>query len=222
MKKSFIIGFSALIAVAAAHAAEDTGRPLALAQSNAPALVDEVRTSPYPGQPNYRPLRFLLGLGLTFGGDTLATVKYTDGSTDNVKAGGDVLFYGGADYRFNDFFSLEGNVGYHLASTKLARNGEATFKRVPVEFLLHYYLNESVRFGAGARFVNNPEVKIDIRNSTNIRQSFSNTVGQVIEAEYLTQHYGIKLRYVAEKYKIEGTPVSINGNHVGVLTSFYF
>ncbi len=223
MKKIFLNGFVALIAAAAAasvHAAEDPGRPLVVAQSNV-QVVEEVRNQPNP-YPNYKPLRFLMGLGLTVGGDTLATVQYSDGSTDKLKAGGDVLFYAGADYRFNDFFSLEGNVGYHLASTKLARNGEATFKRVPVEFLLHYYVNENLRFGAGARFVNSPEVKIDFSNSTNIRQSFSSTVGQVIEAEYLAQPFGIKLRYVTEKYKIDNTPVSIDGNHVGLLVSYYF
>ena len=44
------------------------------------------------------PLRFLLGLGLTAGGDKLVTVSYTDGSTDSISAGGGLLFYGGMDY----------------------------------------------------------------------------------------------------------------------------
>ncbi len=221
MHKTWLIGFLGSIAAASACAGESASSPLVVAQNNSQVVVEESRNPGYP-YPNYKPLRFLVGLGLTAGGDTLATVQYSDGGTDKLKAGGDVLFYAGADYRFNDFFSLEGNVGYHLASTRLARNGDATFKRVPVEFLLHYYVSETVRFGAGARFVNSPEVKIDFSNSPYVRQSFSSTVGQVIEAEYLAQPFGLKLRYVNEKYKIDHTPVSIDVSHVGFLASYYF
>ena len=38
------------------------------------------------------PLHFLAGLGVSGGGDDLATARYTNGSSDNIKAGGGVYF----------------------------------------------------------------------------------------------------------------------------------
>ncbi len=223
MKFSIAIGLLAWLASTAVQAADAQIGPRMIAQNNtSPREADETGMVSFPERSYYRPLRGLIGLGLTVGGDTLATVQYTDSSTDKVKAGGDVLFYGGADYRFDDFFSLQGTVGYHVASTRLAKNGEATFTRVPVEFMLYYHLNPVVRIGAGARFVGSPKVKIDIANSTNIGRTFADTVGQVIEAEYMVQQFGLKLRYVTEKYKIDGSSSSINGNHIGLLGSLYF
>jgi hypothetical protein len=169
-----------------------------------------------------KPLRFLLGLGVTFGGDTLATASYTNGSSQNITAGGGMMLYGGMDYRLNDAISLQGTLGYHFDDTKAATNGSLKFTRIPLDLLAYYHVNDNIRIGGGVRYVNSPELK-GSGVASGINGSFDNTVGLVIEGEYLfKQRFGIKLRHVSENYRSSGSSVSINGSHFGVLASFYF
>src|SRR5689334_21953058 len=82
-----------------------------------------------PASPS--PARFLLGMGLSGGGDGLANVLYTDGRTATLHAGGLVYFSAGVDYRFTPEFSLQGTVNYHVDRAN-ARNGDIKFERFPV------------------------------------------------------------------------------------------
>jgi hypothetical protein len=170
-------------------------------------------------QAQERAVRGVLGLGLTGGGDTLATVVYTDGSSDNIKAGGLVHLFGGAEFRVGPQFTLQATVGYHLDETTGASDGSLRFSRYPIELLGHYEVAPNFRFGGGARFVNN--AKIDSRGVlSGARVEFDSTVGAVIEGEYLvTPNIGLKVRYVSEKYKVNGT--STDGNHGGFYFSWY-
>lgn len=170
-------------------------------------------------QAQERNVRGVLGIGLTGGGDTLATVTYTDGSTDNIKAGGLVHVFGGAEFLVAPQFTVQATVGYHLDETSGASNGSLRFSRYPIEVLGHFRVAPQVRLGAGARFVNN--AKIDSRGVlSGARVDFDSTVGGVFEGEWLvTPNIGLKLRYVSEKYKAGG--VSVDGNHGGFYFSWY-
>ncbi|HKX45042.1 MAG TPA: outer membrane beta-barrel protein [Burkholderiaceae bacterium] len=166
--------------------------------------------------------KFLLGAGLTFGGDTLITVPFTDGSHDDIKAGGLVHLYGGGEYQFNDKFALQGTVGYHINDTRAASNGSVRFTRVPVDVLGLYSVTDKVRLGAGAQFVSGAELK-GSGVADNVSQKYDSTVGAIVEGEYLfTPHLGLKLRYVAEKYKPRDGGEKIDGSYGGVLFSYYF
>jgi opacity protein-like surface antigen len=168
------------------------------------------------------PFKFLLGAGLTFGGDTLITVPFTDGSTDSIKAGGLVHLYGGGEYRFGDQFAVQATVGYHINDTKAASNGSVRFTRIPVDLLALYSVTEKVRLGGGAQFVSGPELK-GSGVASNVSQKYDSTTGVIVEGEYLfTPHTGLKLRYVAEKFKPEGGGAKIDGSHVGLMFSYYF
>ncbi|HEY9028402.1 MAG TPA: outer membrane beta-barrel protein [Burkholderiaceae bacterium] len=168
------------------------------------------------------PFKFLLGAGLTFGGDTLITVPFTDGSHDDIKAGGLVQLYGGGEYQFNDKFALQATVGYHVNDTRAASNGSVRFTRIPVDVLGLYSITDKVRLGAGAQFVSGAELK-GSGAADNVSQKYDSTVGAIVEGEYLfTPHLGLKLRYVAEKYKPRDGGEKIDGSHGGVLFSYYF
>ena len=168
------------------------------------------------------PFKFLLGAGLTFGGDTLITVPFTDGSSDDIKAGGLIHLYGGGEYRFSDVFALQATIGYHINDTKAASNGSVRFTRIPVDLLGLYSLTDKVRIGGGAQFVSGPELK-GSGVASNVNQKFDSTTGVVVEGEYLfTPHTGLKLRYVSEKFTPEGGGEKIDGSHVGVMFSYYF
>lgn len=163
----------------------------------------------------------VLGLGLTFGGETLATVHFTDGSTQDVKSGGLVHFYGGYEYRLDNRVSVQATVGYHVDDVS-AKNGSLKFSRYPLEILGYYGLTDSLRFGGGFRYAMNPKITSSGAASVG-NYDFENAAGLVVEAEYLfTPQVGVKLRGVSEKYKFKGTSTSVSGNHGGIYASYYF
>jgi opacity protein-like surface antigen len=168
------------------------------------------------------PFHFLLGAGLTYGGDTLITVPFTDGSSDSIKAGGLIQLYGGGEYRFNEQFALQATVGYHINDTRAASNGSVRFTRVPVDLLALYSVTEKVRLGAGAQFVSSPELK-GSGVASNVSQKYDSTTGAIVEGEYLfTPHIGLKLRYVSEKFTPSNGGAKVDGSHAGVMFSYYF
>ncbi len=170
-------------------------------------------------QAQERTVRGVLGMGLTGGGDTLATVVYTDGSTDSIKSGGLVHVFGGAEFRLGQQVTMQATVGYHIDETTGASDGSLRFSRYPIELLAHYHVAPNFKLGGGARFVNN--AKIDSRGVlSGARVEFDNTVGAVIEGEWMvTPTIGLKLRYVSEKYEASG--VSVDANHGGFYFSWY-
>ena len=168
-----------------------------------------------------KPLHIVLGGGATSGGDTLATFAYTDGSTDTLKAGSGLLFHAGLDYRLSDRASLQGTLGYHFDSTKYAKNGSATFSRIPLDLLAYYHVSDAFRIGGGPRMVFGSKLK-GSGVVSGINSSFDNTIGVVIEGEYrVIPMLGIKIRHVTEKYRQSGSPTDFDGSHFGILVNFY-
>lgn len=165
--------------------------------------------------------RGVFGIGLTTGGDTLASVVFTDGSTQDIKAGGLVHLFGGVEFRASQQVTMQVNVGYQVDDTGGASNGSLRFSRYPIEALVHYQLNPNFRLGGGARFVNSPKVAgSGVLSGINLE--FDNTTGVVVEGEYLvTPSIGLKLRAVSEKYKPAAGGPSADGNHVGFYFSWY-
>ena len=178
-------------------------------------------------------LYFLVGTGLTFGGDKLATVTYEDLGDYDLRAGGLVAFTAGVDFRVNPQFSLQSTVSYHVNSAN-ASNGDLKFQRFPIELLAYYHPSPKWRVGGGVRYVSSPELNGKGYGAGEDTE-YDNTVGAVIETEYLvSQNFGVKVRFVSEKYKskreeyrtgghtfyIGGNEYS--GNHVGIFGNFYF
>lgn len=194
----------------------------ALGLSEAP-LSEQAPAAVAAAVDNINPLRFLVGLGLTFGGDDLLTIIYTDGATATVKAGGGFMIYAGAEYRLNENVSLQATLGYHDDSIT-AKNAEASFSRIPLEFMGYFHVNDAIRLGAGTRFVSSPKLTASGGvPPRNINQSFDSTIGLVIEGEWLIgPRFGLKLRNVSEKYKAQGFAGTVSGNHTGIMGNFYF
>lgn len=166
-----------------------------------------------------RAVRGLLGIGVTGGGDSLATVAFTNGTTEDIRAGGLVHVYGGAEFRLGTQVTLQTTIGYHVDDTSSASNGSLRFSRYPAELLVHYQIDNHVRLGGGVRYISS--AKIDGRGVlAGNRVDFDSTVGAVIEGEYLvTPNIGLKLRFVNEKYEVNG--VSADGKHGGFYFTWY-
>lgn len=166
------------------------------------------------------PVRFLAGLGFSAGGDDLATAKYTNGSSQTIKAGGGFYFTAGADYRLSEEFSVQGTLNFHVDDTR-ATNGSITFKRFPVEVLGYYHVNDAWRVGGGLRYVSGAKLSSS-GAADGIDAKFDNTVSAVAEVEYFWMpKFGMKMRYVKETFKAPGIP-DVKGNHFGISGNYYF
>ena len=216
MKQQSLFAILLLATMTSAYAAEES-QPTLEQGGVTPVIADSAKQI----AAKKKPLSIVLGVGVTFGGDTLGTAVYADGSTDSIKAGSGLLLHTGLDYRLNEAISLQGTLGYHFDTTMAASNGSATFSRIPLDLLAYYHVSDSFRVGGGPRTVFSPKIKTSGVASGN-DVSFDNTIGLVIEGEYMPlRMLGVKLRYVSEKYKPSGSSYSFDGSHFGVLLNVY-
>ena len=172
-------------------------------------------------------VRGVFGGGITFGGDTIATVRYDDEDLDDakVRAGGLLAINAGVELQFTDLVSAQALIGYHFDRTN-ASNGSVRFERYPLDLLGHFRVNDWLRLGGGARYTANAKIRASGIGQTYVaNEDFKPTWGSVVEAEFFpTQSLGIKLRYVSEKFKSESFPqaADLDGSHGGVYFNFYF
>lgn len=170
-------------------------------------------------------VRPLVGMGLTFGGDTIATVNYTDGDSAKVHAGGLFALNGGLELQFTPLVSAQAMLSYHVDRAN-ASNGSVRFERTPLELLGHFRLNDWFRVGGGARYTSGAKTRATGEASGAIvNEDFKPAWGTVVEGEFFaTQSFGIKLRYVSEKFKSKTFPFlsDVDGSHGGVYFMYYF
>lgn len=167
------------------------------------------------------PVRFMVGAGLSVGGDNLATVEFTDGHSEDLRAGGLLYLTAGADYRISESFSLQGTINYHV-NNSTGDNGDVRFQRFPVELVGYYHINPQWRVGGGVRYTSKPKV-----SSSGVLEGmdfkFDNTTSALIEAEYFySANFGVKMRFVNETFKKAGYTGEVNGRHVGISANYYF
>jgi hypothetical protein len=164
--------------------------------------------------------RPVIGTTLTGGGETLATVSYTDGTTQKVRSGGLIQLFGGIEYQAADF-AVQATLGYHVDDTS-ARNGSVRFSRMPIELLGFWRASERVRLGGGARIATSPEVSSSGAASSVGDATFDSKLGLVLQGEYMvwSDRASVLMRYVAEDYGVGRNKIS--GNHVGVGFSYRF
>jgi hypothetical protein len=168
-----------------------------------------------------QPLRGFIGMGVTAGGDDLATATYTNGRSADIKAGGGVVFTAGMDYRIGAQFSVQGSINFHV-DNQTASNGDMRFQRYPVEVIGYFHPNEQWKVGGGIRYVSGAKLSSS-GVASGIDARFKNTASAIFETEYLfAPSTGIKLRWVKEKFELKNGRGEVKGDHVGVLGAYYF
>jgi hypothetical protein len=174
-------------------------------------------------------VRGVVGGGFTFGGDTLATVYYdpSDEGPDDatVHAGGLIAFNAGIELQFTDLVSGQLLLGYHVDRAN-GDNGNVRFERYPVELLGHFKVAEWARLGGGLRYINQATLRASgAGNLYATDEDFKPSYGTVVEAEFFPfRSFGIKVRYVSEKFESKTFPYlpAAEGNHGGVYFNYYF
>lgn len=164
-------------------------------------------------------LRPLLGVSLTGGGKSLVKVEYTNGDTQNIRSGGLIHLFGGAEYE-SESFAIQGNVGYHVDDTN-AKDGSVRFSRWPVELIGFWKIDANLRWGVGLRKATSAKVASSGAASNLGSQGFESKAGLILQGEYLfAPNWSGLLRVVREDYTVYGAKVQ--GNHVGLGTSYRF
>lgn len=85
---------------------------------------------------------------LEFGGDDLATVSFTDGSSQDIAAGQGLSVAMGAHYRGTSPFSVRGTVGYKYVTTA-ATNADISLGRMVFEVAGNYLWPSDWWLGVG-------------------------------------------------------------------------
>lgn len=146
--------------------------------------------------------RFGLMAGVTGGGDTLASVRFTNGDSEKLKGGGLFHLAAGVVWQPPQVpFGAQLMVGYHVDDVN-ADNGTVRFSRYPIEVVGFWTGAAPLRLGVGLRFVNSPKVVIDISGGSNTTVSYKDAIGTVLEVGYQpTRNVWLSLRGTFEDYE---------------------
>jgi len=178
-------------------------------------------------------MQWLVGFGLTYGGDKLAEVELEDDGDrhDEDLRGGDLitLAAGIVLYLPLPAWSIQTTIGYHFDEIS-ADNGDIRFDRYPLEFIPFYNVGKH-RLGAGLSYHLSPT--LDLKELDGPKVEFDDALGWLVEYDYSFSGWEnggfvVGMRYLWIDYrvdKVDGTPGSggdVDGNHVGVHVDFLF
>jgi hypothetical protein len=167
-------------------------------------------------------LRPVFKLGYDFGGDTLVTALFTDGSTKSIKAN-EGLFMGVGASILNGAKNLEGEVSIsYKFQTISASNGDIQFTRVPLDALF-FYRQYWFRVGGGLTYHMSPKVEgSGVVGGLNV--NFKDALGAILQADYLFgPTVAVGLRYTMLEYKLaSGAGGSARSDGFGLLFTTRF
>jgi len=160
---------------------------------------------------------FQIELGLHDGGDELASVSFTSGSTESINAGGFLSFSVGLVFDHGDYAS---RFKYGIKNDSIdATNGSIDWDRNVADALLMYKVNNDIQIGAGITHHSNVELSGTGVVSGSVQ--FDNALGFLLEADYFwdTKSY-IGLSFTSIDYKTNNT--TVDGNSIGIVVGGIF
>lgn len=209
------------------------GMALALSAASMPVWAGDTASSS---------IRPLLGIGYTWGGDTIAQVelKPVSGNSasqyEDLSGGAGLDLRTGASWHFSDKARLQAMVAFHNDSAN-GLSGQMSFRRVPIELLIHWQASDNWWVGGGLRrafsgkydrqagFTRDIEVNGEIQTVTlgAYKESAKFSTALVVEAEYmLSKNWGAKFRAVKESAKFELDTEKFNADHIGAIVTYNF
>lgn len=162
-----------------------------------------------------KPVRFLLGGALELGGDKVAEVFFTDGSTQFIKAAQGGTIYAGAQFRLNqkETFFLRSSIGIKYVTTK-AENAHIRLSRIPLQLTANYISPDKIRLAAG--LVTHQAIRLNF-DGLGENAKFTSTPGVIMEAGY----GAVALSYTFMTYK-DNASRSFAANAIGLTISGVF
>jgi hypothetical protein len=167
-------------------------------------------------------VRPLLKAGYDAGGETLATVVFTSGDRENIKAN-EGFYVGGGAAILDEARSMEYQVTVAYKFELIdANNGDVEWTRIPLEALAFYRFTR-VRVGGGLAYHLNPRLEgSGVVGGLDVK--FKNALGLVLQADWLiTPKIALGARYTALEYDAKSPATgSAKSNGVGVAFSIHF
>jgi hypothetical protein len=168
-------------------------------------------------------VRPMIKAAADFGGDTLVTVVFTDGSRQSIKAN-ELLSIGGGVSIVNDTGDIETELtlSYKFA-TVTASNGDVTFSRFPLDALVLYRLPQ-LRLGGGLTYHLGPKLS-GSGVASGLNANFDDALGLLLQADYrVTPKINLGIRYTSLDYKLRvgGASATARSNGVGIVFSASF
>lgn len=168
-----------------------------------------------------RPVRMVASIGLTTGGDKLATAYYWYRDDYTIRAGSLLQLNVGAEFNIAPSLTMSLTAGYHYDGVS-ARNGDIYFHRWPIEALIHARVAPNIRLGGGLRIPLGARLRAS-GDAPDVDEDFKVPVGIVAEGEYrFNPRFGLKIRGVTERYRSKQGLPTVKGDHFGVFAAFYF
>ena len=160
------------------------------------------------------------------GADKLATLEFTDSSTQEIKGGNGVIFAGGVGALFFNKGShrLETllTIGLKYSTMQPTTNADLSFVRVPVE-LLGFYRNEALHFrvGGGAASYFGSSLS-GSGAASGLHVAFKPALGGIVEADFVSGGFSLGLRYTRLTLTPSGSNISVAANSLGVGLSYFY
>ncbi len=129
-----------------------------------------------------KPVRFLAGIALEFGGDQVAEVLFEDGSTQGMNAGQGGTVFAGGQFRLNqkETFFLRASAGIKYVTTK-ADNAHIRLTRFPLQLTVNYVPVKKMRLAAGV--VTHQAIRLNF-DGLGDNTKFTSSPGLVMEVGY--------------------------------------
>jgi len=163
--------------------------------------------------------KLFLQAGLHFGGDKLASVTFTDGTTETMHAGGMISFSAGLISEIEEGLELRASIGIKF-DTITASNGDMDFTRYPINAMV-FKKGELLNVGIGATYHLSPSFQATGPLTGNITYDFDNALGFVVEVDYpLNEKSYLGIKATAIDYTLGSA--TINGNSLGVVVGIMF
>jgi outer membrane protein with beta-barrel domain len=159
-------------------------------------------------------------LGADFGGDTLVTAFFTDGSSRTIRANEGLYLGAGASF-LNEArdLELELTINYKFRTIH-ASNGDIDWTSWPIDALA-FHRWPKFRLGGGLTYHVNPKIE-GSGAASGIDADFDNALGLVLQGDYLFgQKVALGLRYTHIDYKGPGLR-NTSGNGLGAVLSVRF
>lgn len=162
---------------------------------------------------------FVLEGGLHFGGDRMAEVIFTTGSSDEIKAGELISFSLGAAFDLSTAVQSRLTFGIKIDEIS-ATNGYISFARYPLD-LVFLYRVDRWGFGGGLTYHFNPSLDGSVI-AADFKADFENALGLLGEIDwYFSQGGYLGLLYTVIDYKSVPTATTnaatVNGDSIGII-----
>ena len=160
------------------------------------SISNKIFAQDEPGQKTVE-ARFILGLALEFGGESVAEIEFDNGDAQDVNAGQGGAIGVGAQVQFPsvDFLLFQGTIGIKYVTTQ-ADNAHIRLTRFPIELTANWLITDDIKIGAGVSAHTNINFKAD---GIGPDFSFESALGPLFEVSYS----GFGVRFTSMTYTDE-------------------